>query len=91
MASYIITYDLSKPGRNYTGLYDKFKAISGTWAHIAESSWFVAGDNLESEKIVDTLSPAIDNNDKLFVGKMDGKGAWTGLTDKQTAWLKKNL
>ena len=46
MASYIITYDLSKPVRDYPGLYKGIKGISGVWAHISESSWLVVGENL---------------------------------------------
>ena len=40
MASYIISYDLRKPERNYEALYEAIKAY-GTWAHINESLWAV--------------------------------------------------
>ena len=87
MATYIITHDLSSPGRNYAEFYDKIKAISDTWAHITESSWIVTDDNLESEKIRDTLMQAIDSSDKLFVGKLAREAVWFGLSGSQTAWL----
>ena len=43
MSRYIITYDLSKPGRNYDDLYQRIKSY-GTWAKIAESSWAIVTD-----------------------------------------------
>ena len=91
MASYIITYDLSKPDRDYHGLYKRIKGISSVWAHISESSWLVVGDNLTSVFIRDTLTPNIDSNDKLFVARLTGEAAWRGLSQKQTDWIKTNL
>ena len=40
MSAYIITYDLSQPGRNYDDLYARIKSY-GAWARITESSWAV--------------------------------------------------
>ena len=91
MASYIITYDLKKPDRNYSGLYEAIKAISGKWAHIAESSWIVETRDETAVSIRDTLKGAMDGNDKLLVCKLLGEGAWFGLSKRQTDWLKKNL
>lgn len=91
MASYLITYDLSKPDRNYSGLYDAIKAISGSWAHIAESSWVVVANNQTTANIRDSLKSVMDSNDKLIVCKLTGEGAWYGLSKRQTEWLKTNL
>ena len=91
MASYLITYDLSKPDRNYAGLYDAIKAISGNWAHISESSWVIVANNQTTVNIRDRLRNVMDNNDKLFVCKLTGEGAWYGVSTSQTEWLKKNL
>lgn len=91
MASYLITYDLSQPGRNYSGLYDAIKAISGTWAHIAESAWVVVADNQTTASIRNSLTNVMDNNDKLIVCKLAGEGAWYGLSQRQTEWLKTHL
>lgn len=91
MSSYIITYDLRQTGRNYAGLYESIKGISGTWAHITESSWLVVADNLSSVAIRDSLGKALDNNYKLFVAKLSGEAAWRGLSKSQTDWIKSNL
>lgn len=91
MASYLISYDLSQPGRNYSGLYDAIKEISGTWAHVAESAWIVVANDQTTATIRDSLTDVMDNNDKLIVCKLTGEGAWYGLSKRQTDWLKKNL
>ena len=91
MASYMITYDLSQPGRNYPKLYDTIKEISGTWAHVAESAWIVETKKESSTSIRDKVKSSMDNNDKIIVCKLTGEGAWYGLTKNQSAWLKTNL
>ncbi len=91
MPSYIITYDLSKPGRDYPSLYNNIKGITGTWAHISESSWLVVGEKLTCVDIRDKLSPSIDSNDKIFVAKLTGEAAWIGLNQKATEWIKSNF
>ena len=67
MARYIISYDLSSPGRNYSDLYKRIKSYN--WAKIAESSWAVATDQT-AEQIRDYLAPALDDNDKILVGPL---------------------
>ena len=91
MASYLITYDLSKPERNYSGLFSAIKAVSGTWAHVSESSWIVVANNQSSTKIRDNLNKVLDRNDKVLVCKLTGEAAWYGLSSQQTTWLKSNL
>ncbi len=91
MPSYLITYDLTKPNRNYSALYDAIKGLSGTWAHVTESSWVVVGTNLTSITIRDTLAASIDNNDEIFIAKLSGEAAWRGLSTDQTEWLKKHI
>ena len=87
MPRYIITYDLSKPGRNYGDLYKRIKSYS-TWAKITESSWAVSTDRT-AEQIRDNLKEALDSNDKLLMGLL-GRSAWSGLTKELTDWLKEN-
>ena len=89
MATYIITYDLRKPGRNYTGLYDRIKSYDA-WAHIVESTWAVV-TNQRATDVRDYLWAVMDNNDKILVVQSGGVGAWVGLSDKLTDWLKENL
>lgn len=74
MTSKIIVYDLCKPGRDYDALYDAIKGL-GSWARVTESTWLVSTD-LSSSQIRDTLAQEMDENDRLFVGKLTGEAAW---------------
>ena len=89
MAAYIVTYDLSLPGRSYSDLYNRIKAY-GLWAAITESSWMIVTSQSPAQ-IRDYLSPAIDSNDKLFVGGPVNQAAWIGLSQEVSDWLRNNL
>ena len=91
MASFVVSYDLKKPGRNYDDLYDAIKEISGNWAHVMDSTWVVTSDKENSSSIRDKLNKAMDSNDVLFVAKLTGETAWAGLSEKLSGWLKENL
>ena len=64
MSAYIVTYDLSSPGRDYEELYKRIKEC-GPWARITESSWAVSTYQT-AVAVRDHISPALDNNDKLL-------------------------
>lgn len=89
MAKQLISYDLSKPGRNYDELYEAIKAI-GTWWHCLESVWIVVTD-LTSGQVRDRLKPYIDGNDKLAVFKLEGDWATYGLETTCNDWLRNNM
>lgn len=89
MATYIITYDLNKAGQDYESLESAIKAY-GTWAKIATTTYVIVSSDSASD-IRDYLKGQIDKNDELFVGKLSGEAAWSGLGDKVSTWLKENL
>ncbi|MXX52655.1 MAG: CRISPR-associated protein Cas2 [Chloroflexi bacterium] len=89
MATYIVTYDLSAPGRNYDDLYKRIKAY-GTWAQITESSWAIVTDKTATS-VRDNLGKSLDTNDKLFVGDLSRPYAWRGLGQRIGNWLAKNV
>ncbi|GAA0613245.1 CRISPR-associated protein Cas2 [Paenochrobactrum glaciei] len=75
MASFIVSYDLRKHGRDYQALYsrlEEWKAI-----RILESVWLIKW-NTTASKIRDDLKEKIDSNDALFVAKLTGEAAWQG-------------
>ena len=88
MATYIVTYDLSGPSRNYGELLERIKSY-GSWAHITESSWAISTTE-DPVAIRDHLMGALDNNDNLFVGTLSWS-AWVGLGQDVSDWLKSNL
>ena len=89
MTTFLVTYDLRKPGRNYEPLYAKLKTYS-TWCHPLESTWLIVTDD-NAKTIRDSLASEMDNNDKLLVIKTANVGAWKGLSEEITNWLKKHL
>lgn len=88
MSSFLVTYDLCKPGQNYEKLIEEIKRF-GTYAKINDSSWVIIQD-CQSVDVRDKLKPHIDSNDKLFVAKLTGQAAWTKCSCTND-WLKVNL
>ena len=86
MARYIVTYDLSQPGRDYDDLYERIQSYDSV--RITESSWGIATDQ-SAKEVRDHLALALDDNDKLLVGTL-GTSAWTRLSTKATHWLRAN-
>jgi hypothetical protein len=89
MNTYLIGYDLDKPGQVYKDLIDKIKSF-GTWWHCLDSTWLIKS-SLSAKAIRDTLNTIIDNNDKLLVARLSGEAAWTGFIADCSDWLKNNL
>lgn len=91
MATYLIGYDLKRPGQNYAGLEKKIEAI-GNWWHCLDSTWIVK-TNLTAVQIRDTLAGknSVDWNDRLLVVALTEEAAWQGFNDKCSSWLSNNL
>jgi len=78
---YIITYDLNKPGKDYSSLYKNIKEIGGWW-HFLDSTWLVR-TSLGANQIWNRLKPVVDDNDRVFVCKLSGDfSGWL----PQNAW-----
>ena len=88
MSSKIIVYGLRQPGRDYDALYEAIKAY-GTWAHITESTWLIRTD-ATCVQVRDKLMTVMDNNDRLFVGKLSGEAAWNNVIC-ENEFLKEHL
>lgn len=88
MKSVIVTYDLRAPGRDYSSLYDKFKAYPA-WAKITESTWLLKTDK-SCVDVRNDIDSALDSNDRIFVTESTGVGAWRNVIC-ESDFLKKNL
>ena len=89
MKTYLITYDLRAPGRNYQSLYIAIEAI-GNRCHPLESTWIVASAETAA-RIRDRLSRHIDRNDRLLITRLSAEAAWFGLSDPTGQWLQQQL
>lgn len=90
MASYLISYDLNRPGQDYGSLFAAIKRLSGTWWHNLDSTWIVKHDG-PATSIRDALVPYLDPNDELLVVMLTGQGAWQGFAEEGSKWLRDNL
>ena len=88
---YLITYDLNKPHKDYTSLYEAIENI-GECLHPLNNIWFVKSNN-SSKEIRDYIKKVLDGNDELLVVeiKTPTSGAWLNLSEEATKWIKDNL
>ena len=64
MSTMLVTYDLKKPGQDYSDLLKEIKSFA--WARLSESSYAVDAD-LSPKQLYDRLAPYLDTNDQLYV------------------------
>ena len=88
-----IIYDLRQPGRKYDELYDSIKNIAGegNWQHPMESFWVMAISDYSyksAENIYDSLRQCIDDNDSLFISRIDNTERQGWMPKSFWNWLK---
>ena len=76
MGSYLISYDLDKPGQDYTDLIDAIKKLGDH--KVLFSEWLVKC-NYSASQIHDYLRKFMDGNDRLLVVGLSGEAAWTNV------------
>jgi len=89
MSVYLVTYDLKKPGQDYSALYDELK--KATWWHYLESTWLLS----TSESIAnlrERLFAQMDANDSLLIFELTPNSRYNGwLPQKAWDWIKQHL
>lgn len=73
---YAITYELSRPGREYDDLYMAIKSC-GNWRHYLNSTWLVEC-NQDARGIYSRLKPHMYDDDIILV---------IGVTQEYDGWL----
>lgn len=86
---FCISYDLNKPGQDYSDLYEKIKGL-GSWCHPVDSTWFVE-TSLSYDKVRDELWSIMDKSDSLIVASASAPAAWEGLSTEVSEWLRNHL
>ena len=88
--TFLITYDLKRPGQNYSDLYDAIKS-EGDWQHPLESIWAVkTGISVSAGTLYERLRPLIDENDSLFIVEITDQDRQGWLAKSFWTWLKEN-
>jgi len=66
---YLITYDLNKTGKNYTGLYSALRRYEYIRDNGLDSVWFVS-TTWTATQIYENLRIYLDVNDRILVTQM---------------------
>lgn len=87
MAVLLVTYDLKKPGQDYSDLLKAIKSFS--WARLSESSYAIQTD-ASAVNVYNVLRPFMDGNDTLYIINMTKP--WMGFGPKEVnEWLEECL
>jgi len=89
MKTYLISYDLRQPGRDYKTLYQALQSY-GIWWHGLESTWMIRTTQ-SAAQVRDWLLAHIDRNDRLIVTGLNGEVSWFGLTADSSNWIYQQL
>lgn len=87
---YHISYDLRKPGKDYSKLYETIKSAGSNWCHPLDSTWYIVS-NLSAEAVRDKLTTVMDSSDSVIVTNATAPGAWFNLSNDVSEWLQANL
>ena len=88
MNSFLISYDLKMPNRNYDGLHKAIKGL-GFWSHYLESTWIIKTRH-DVNQIQRTLNAQIDEDDSLLIIKVTKEfGGW--LPTDAWKWINNNV
>lgn len=74
--AYLVSYDLDKPGRDYSRLVHEIARIGGV--RILYAGWLIKC-GISGVRLRDHLSNFIDADDRLVVLGLSGEAAWTKL------------
>lgn len=84
--TYLVSYDLMSPGRDYQEVYDYFKEFDDKTKPLY-SVYFIHTDHT-AKQIRDELKALVDENDKILVIKVS-TSHWTSSNIGSAAeWLK---
>ncbi|BDQ36347.1 hypothetical protein SYK_07070 [Pseudodesulfovibrio nedwellii] len=88
MSVYLVTYDLSAPGRDYNEVLKRIRSYDG-YAEITESTHAVS-TNSTAEEVRDYVSGGMDKNDTLYIIALHLP--WAGIGPKRVnEWLNNHL
>ncbi|MCW3096514.1 MAG: SinR family protein [Chthonomonadaceae bacterium] len=89
MITYMIGYDLNRPGQDYKDLFVAIQKFENWW-HCLASTWIITTTST-AVQVREYLAPYLDAIDKLLVARLSADAAWQGFDEKCSSWLKNNL
>lgn len=89
MATFMITYDLNKKGKDYEGVYKGIKESASAYCHYWDSSWLIKS-NLTVNQVTDKIKPHLDGDDRCIV--IEVKSNYQGwMTEEQWKFIRENI
>ena len=82
MTTYLVTYDLHRPGQNYPGLIGELQRQRGV--RILLSTWLVHSGG-SALQLINALEPHIDGSDRIFVSTVEGNWAFNNILNDEAA------
>lgn len=81
----LISYDLNKPGQNYSALYEEIKSY-GTWWHHLDSTWLIETNETPTQ-CAEKIRKHLDANDNLLIIEVC-KNYQGWLPEKGWEWIR---
>lgn len=90
MYTHLVSYDLIRPGKDYSKLITFLKTYT-SWAKPLESVWLVK-NSFSAEQTRNQIQQHIDANDKVFVVTVTKESAaWVNLPEDVSSWIRNSL
>ena len=70
---YLIAYDLNAEGQNYKAVIQAIESLAVSeddCCRIQQSVWIVRSDKPSESAVLETLKPAMDDNDQCFITRL---------------------
>ena len=83
---FVVSYDLNKPGQDYTSLHNRLKALGAI--RVQYSTWIVRLNGWDESKLATDLWRYMDKTDSLLVLNLaTGQASWFNLmADPRPLW-----
>ena len=88
MKTYVVSYDLKKPDKDYVGLINEIKNTYQWW-HYLDSTWLVHSSESASA-VFQRLHPYIDKDDYILIIEA-GRDRQGWLPEKAWKWIKAKI
>lgn len=90
MNTYLVSYDLIRPGKDYSNLIAHLKSY-GNWGKPLESVWLIKS-SLTAEQVRNAARTHMDGNDKIIVIDVTSRAtAWANLPQDVSTWIQNTL
>lgn len=87
---YLVTYDLNKPGKDYSTLYTALRQYDYIRDNGLDSVWFVS-TNWTANQIYEHLRVHLDRTDRIIITQMRGGEHQGWMHQNIWAWINARL